>query len=500
MIPRLLPALLSVQTVLAVNGGPSGNAPFTYTSGPLFPSPGGVSTGLSNPSYEYTGLGAAESNIDFASDGSLIYSPAITNQGVGYATSNDNGSTWQQVLPGGSAQPRVQPVFRKRQVNDRYFYWSSSIPGFSFSYSDDEGKTWTNLNQSHFDTMSQDWAKLVGGRPVRSQLSSSAEEILYYSAPSLISTPIPLQPLGPINQLILKSTDGGMTWSETAGKPTLQPLLSGGACAGLLQSLAEQELIIWGDGFVRPNGTVMYGLRRCQKLSVAISDDEGDSWRLSDVPASSLAPFIVGDLTYQFDGNVLVPEPISQDNQGTIYSIWVDPSYVLRLSRSTDNAQTWSDAIVIGAPGSGLSSNVMAYLPTLYHHPNQTGRAVLSYYGSTDNGKTYNAYIAETKNLGSAYPSWTSIIMNPPSAPMQANQDGMWDQGYGYPLGDLVEFSDVKYRSGSNDVVAAFARRMCTAPSQPRQTYPGSSCVDGWDFNAHAQSQWQGFVAFAQGT
>lgn len=291
-------AALSLRPVLAVNGGPSGRRPFTYTSSPLVPLQGGYSaSGLKSASYQYTGMGAAESNVDFAKDGSLIYSPAFTTAGTGYATSNDNGETWTQVLPDGSDQPRVQPVFRKRDSDGRYFFWSSSPPGLDFSYSDDQGQSWTNLNNSHFDPLIQDWAKLVGGKPVRSQLSNGAKEVLYFSAPSLISTPIPVQPLGPLNQLIMKSTDRGNTWSPTKGMPTLQPLLSGGACAGLLKGLAGQELIIWGDGFVRPNGTVMYGLRRCQQLSIAISDDEGDSWRLVDVPGSSLPPFILGDLT-----------------------------------------------------------------------------------------------------------------------------------------------------------------------------------------------------------
>lgn len=162
---------------------------------------------------------------------------------------------------------------------------------------DDLGKSWTVLNDSHFDQAAQDWGKLVAGKPVTSKLEGDNKDILYFSAPSLISTPLPVEPLGPINQVILKSVNGGSNWTETKGKPTLQPIVSGGACNGLTRGLVGQEPIIWGDGFVRPNGTVMFGLRRCQKLNVAISDDEGDSWRLSDVPGSSLPPFLAGDIT-----------------------------------------------------------------------------------------------------------------------------------------------------------------------------------------------------------
>jgi hypothetical protein len=179
------------------------------------------------------------------------------------------------------------------------------------------------LKNTHLDHLIQDWAKLAGGKPVHSSLSNSAKEILYLSAPSLISTPIPPQPSGLINQCIIKSTDRGNTWTTAKRILTLQPLFASGNCGtlDLLGSYGDQELIIWGDGFVRSNGTVMYGLRRCRALSLAISDDKRDSWRYIDVPGSSNPPFVLGDLTDLLNGNVLVPEPVSQDITRNIYAI-----------------------------------------------------------------------------------------------------------------------------------------------------------------------------------
>ena len=114
------------------------------------------------------------------------------------------------------------------------------------------------------------------------------------------------------------------------------------------------------------------------------------------------------------------------------------------MSRSTVSTATWFSPVVIGAPGNGTNSNTMAYLPTLTRHPYQLNRAVLAYYGSTDGGKTYQAYVAETTNLNAANRTWTDIIGNAADQPMQANMDGVWGQDYGDPLYDLVEFSDVK--------------------------------------------------------
>lgn len=146
-----------LQTVAAVNGGASGNKPFNYTAG----SPGSTMGGtpkyaLKSSAYQYTDMGAAESNIDFAPDGSLIYTPALTTAGVGYATSKDAGQTWSQVLPGSMQRP--QPVFR--QYQNRYFMWSTKGPGLAFQYSDDQGQTFSPpLSGGNFDPMIQVRAK-----------------------------------------------------------------------------------------------------------------------------------------------------------------------------------------------------------------------------------------------------------------------------------------------------------------------------------------------------
>jgi hypothetical protein len=139
-LTALLLALLFSGKTVAVNGGASPNKPTRYSSGAATSSFLGLgvdTTGLREASYQYTGIGAAESNIDFAAHGSLIYSPAITSERIGYATSRGGGETWIQVLPGGSAQRRPPPIFRKHASDDRYFYWSAQGLGMYFSYSDD---------------------------------------------------------------------------------------------------------------------------------------------------------------------------------------------------------------------------------------------------------------------------------------------------------------------------------------------------------------------------
>lgn len=80
----------------------------------------------------------------------------------------------------------------------------------------------------------------------------------------------------------------------------------------------------------RPNGTIIFSVRRCQTLSLAISDDEGDSWRFVDVPGSklprtpfslsgrsSLIPLAAFNLliaTYLVNGNVLTPKGVRRSH------------------------------------------------------------------------------------------------------------------------------------------------------------------------------------------
>jgi hypothetical protein len=69
------------------------------------------------------------------------------------------------------------------------------------------------------------------------------------------------------------------------------------------------------------------------------------------------------------------------------------------------------------------------------------GRAIISSLRcSPDGGATWNAYIAETEDVETEFPVFTSILVNEPSQPMQANVNNKWDQGYLIPFWDLNEY------------------------------------------------------------
>jgi hypothetical protein len=136
----------------------------------------------------------------------------------------------------------------------------------------------------------------------------------------------------------------------------------------------------------------------------------------------------------------------------------------------------------------------MAYHPIIRHHPKTPGRAALAYYGSTDGGATWNAYLAETADITADFPIFQGFVANEASQPMQQNLDRRWDQGYQNPFQDLVEFAGLSYHPKTDDVFAAFARKMCSKTWFAGQKFDSSSCFGGWDFNKMSSSLWQGYV------
>ena len=110
-----------------------------------------------------------------------------------------------------------------------------------------------------------------------------------------------------------------------------------------------------------PDGTVYIGLRLCTTVGVAVSHDEGGTWKVLTVPGSTL-PAFTGLLSPVTTNNLLVSEPLALDSAGDLYVVWNDASGALRLSITKDQGQTWSGgtspiAIAAPLPSSEISSS-----------------------------------------------------------------------------------------------------------------------------------------------
>jgi hypothetical protein len=437
------------------------------------------------PCFSLTGFGTSESSLGIASDGTVFMAPAYTADGNGVAVSHDEGASWQTLIPTfpqGGGHGRVQPFFYLDPTTGRMFFATSNTGGgFDLSWSDDAGKTWS---YELISTDTKDWIKIFAG-PAPSGASSPAgyANVLYTSAPSPISTPSGGILPGPDHQSVYRSLDGGATWTSVGGSSlTLDPTKEVTAGLASATTCPSTEWVIFGDGLVGTDGTIYIGYRMCTTLAIAMSKDEGATWDSVVVPGSILPSFtsFTSPLTTQ---NLLASEPIAVDASGNIYAIWNDAAGLVRLSVSKDHGATWSsgggnagaDAIVVSAPG--VEKTVLSAIAV-----KSPGTLAIAYFGSKD-GTRFDGYLAESTNALDAAPTFSSVTVNDPSAPLFSSG---FDNNYAASLsgGDLDELVQVKY-APSGDVWASFLKEMCPKLST-------SSC--SWSYASHANSVFEGAI------
>ncbi|HET6331640.1 MAG TPA: sialidase family protein [Polyangiales bacterium] len=430
------------------------------------------------PCATNTDVGSTESTLGITKDGNVFFAPAFKNEGVGLLRSADFGASWQFVEPkleNGSSHGRMQPYVYVDPTTDRIFFatTASAAPmamysgGFDLSISSDAGKTFTSSNLAS-DTF--DWIKIFAGPP-RTSTTQNYPNIVYASAPSPISTPIPivsLVGLAPQYQSIYRSLDGGHSWERAATPSLLASDVPG--CA------ASNEWVIYGAGAVDESGTAYLVVRRCRKLAVAVSSDEGSTWNLHEIPGVTLPPFDTSNLLQIVaNPNLLVTEQLAVDGAGAVYLAWIDAEGGLRFAYSRDAAQTWSTPVTVAAPE--VTDVRYAGLAT-----RGSGVLAIAYYGSTD-GVKYNGYVTETSNAFDEEPLFMSVVLNDPADPLFP-----WGFEVGY-LGvtngsDLHEIIQAKY-APNGDLWVSLVKDMCESATTTR-------CH--WDTAAHAGSPYQGVV------
>jgi hypothetical protein len=419
------------------------------------------------PCATYTGHGTAEISLVVDSQGHIVMAPVYSDQGPAALRSADDGVTWDEVVPlraDGTPHARLQPFMTIDGKTDRIFFHTARssfapaavVPGFDLSYSDDGGANWT---PSVIDVPGYDWGKLIPGPPVGGARSSGYPNNLYLSAPTPISTPAVI--VNPVSQVIVKSTDGGQTWAKAGSYPI----------SAKANGCPASEYVLWGDGAVAPDGTIYIGGRRCTHFGIAMSKDEGKTWTVKDVPGSKLIVF-KSTLDVPYNPNYIMPSPLTIDKDGNIYAVWTDEVNLLRLSVSKDKGKTWSTPRVISDP----KINTVIYPAVAVKKP---GTIAIAYYGSSDKGKVFNGYMAESVNALSSTPVFKSQVVNDPAVPTHAQG---FDVGYGgmFSGGDLNEIVQIRY-APNGDLLTAFTQDMC----------PGNTCDASWDKAAHANSRWQ---------
>lgn len=415
-----------------------------------------------------TDFGSAEPTMAITRDGTIFLAPVFTPEGNGLIRSRDKGATWQVLIPrfgDGRYHNRAQPYLYMDPTTERLFFHTTLLNfyppcyrrGLNMTWSDDEGETW---NHQIVAKEAFDWLKVYAGPPVSSR-TEGYPNIVYMSAPTPTSTkcwPI----LYPKRQQVYRSLDGGGTWAK-AGTLSLVPTDIPGC--------SHREWVIYGAGVVASDGTVFIGGRRGPHLGLGISQDEGMTWTVRDVPGSKLLRYWNIMQIGMINGNYVIGEPLALDVEGNLYAIWPDDKDLLRMAFSGDGGETWSKPVVVSAP----EVKHVRYGTITAKAP---GKVAIAYYGSR-NGIRYDGYIAESSNAMEPKPVFWSATVNDPADPLYRYGFNVGYMGM-YLGGDLNEIVQLRY-APDGDLWASFCKRM-----------PPFS--HDWDRASHAKSKLQAVV------
>ena len=371
---------------------------------------------------------SVDSSMVLTDAGAFLIAPV---QGFGIAQSSDNGVTWKGPIgpPSVPAGPLLHPWLWRDPQSNRVFYnvfscssgvskscspGSGSCPdgsGAALWISDDDGQTW---EPHSVGCGSHDFGQIMTGPAAtavdkQSLVMNQYPNVVYYCAtgPKAISGP---------NRLCYRSLDGGKSFTRTVSDPA-------------------DNLRYPHDGIVGADGTLYVTHTSPGGLAVAISKDDGDSWKDSIVPGSNFADFTAA---YHNDETFL-SSSVALDDTGVLYVVWVGSGDLLPyLSVSKDEGGTWSTPLMIGAPGIRVASypNLVA---------KEAGHVGVAYYASTQakgsgdgylagDGRPYGAYLMVSTSMLSDTPIMWTTSVNDPAGPVIGSMSYLAGEYIGTPL------------------------------------------------------------------
>ena len=285
------------------------------------------------------------------------------------------------------------------------------------AFSDDDGETWTSSQGSGINSGVDH--QTVGGGPFKAGILGRGPLTSYPHAVYYASQDIGLAE-------IALSRDGGMTFDVAV------PMWDLTQCNGL-----------HGHIKVAPDGTVYVPNKNCGgKQAVAVSEDNGLSWKIRHVPGST-------------PGDTDPSVGIATD--GTVYIGFINTDGTARMAVSKDRGLTWSEPVNVGYKFSlqnGVFPAVVAGDPD---------RAAMFWLGTSTPGAngiatdmtfngTWYGYIATTYDGGK---SWVTVNATGDD-PVQRGV--VCTHGTTCPSGtrNLLDFNDLEMDANGR-AVAAFA-------------------------------------------
>ncbi|MGH2755716.1 MAG: sialidase family protein [Actinomycetota bacterium] len=362
------------------------------------------------------GFGAIEPTLGFTEEGSLFYTAMRSNTKLDVVRSSDGGETWNDVSPELAPGVRahtigLDPYLYVDPQTSRVFTIDLTVACSYVSFSDDEGASWTT-NPLGCGRPVNDHQTLFAGPPVTSP-TVGYPNVVYYCFNDVITSSC------------TKSLDGGITFAPTGTPAYVYPDDDPSqSCGG-----------IHGHGVVDSKGKMYLPRQFCGWPYLAISDDEGRTWRRVRVARSRM------------DSPGSDPS-VAVDKQGNIYYAWIAGKDRLPyLSVSRDGGRSWTSPAMIAAPGVTEANLVTIDV-------GDPGSVAFAYAASTDSSfgcerrdacagridgpPRWHAYMGRTWNALSRRPLLFSATVNDLSDPIVIGGCGPGR------CGPLVDFIDVE--------------------------------------------------------
>ena len=358
-----------------------------------------------------TGYPTSETTLAITGAGTLIFSPAQTENSM--ARSTDDGATWSLTTPAveqptgfwntvdpdvitdrrtgrvfwSHATGPVRDVTALPQVNplpQGLGFYLAAAEGFQVYSSSDDGVSWTTADYSTAPT--GDWEKLGVGPPPPA--TSGAAQPIGYPDVVYLCANSPLEVSGP-GRLCYRSLDGGKTF-QVAGYAS--PAV--GEPQDICPPLNFESPVVDSTG-------ALYQVVTCQNADYLLtSHDEGSTYTWTKVPGAPTGGINSGPYLQ-----------LAVDDAGNLYGLW-QTGGLIDLIVSRDHGRTWSAPLMVAAPGVSDVS-----LPAL--SAGAPGHVAITYYASAVSGaQLLTAYITETSDALDASPLLYSGALNDPARPI----------------------------------------------------------------------------------
>jgi hypothetical protein len=441
---RVQPAALDV---------PGGGSLVAYQGGALVPVP--ASAAQLAVKVLKVGQRGAEPTLGVTRDGAIY----VTGGSAAVWKSADRGATWANVaspIP----RPDVDPYLWVDPKTDRIFSAPDNIACSNLMWSDDGGKSWAWMPAGGCGLPGHDHQSLVTGPPPQGISTMGYPDVVYYSYNSVRSEAPLAQQLGQDGTWVDASLDGGLTWSLGA-----RVLPSDGCEDGLN-----------GAPAVAPDGTVFVPMPRCDGLHVGVSKDAGKTWKVGAITGVGTlgsddpkGPGLLGAT------NPFSPNPgMGVDAAGNAFVAFAGHDGRMYLARSTDDGATWSQPLVVSAPGisgtaysalvAGAAGKVaIAYLGTNASTTDWQGHA--AQWASPET--RWHLYLTLVADASSQAPTVTSLRVTPQDDPVQIGC--IWQGGGSNPCRNLGDFLGMAQRDGRVYVVYSDGCDKCASADQSRR-------------------------------